>query len=85
VTVSTITVNSATVLQVQYGLPSGENPQDITSKVGTGANNFGAGNFDVGYIAYADFESIPEPSTTSLLLTSLGTGLARLLRKKRTE
>ncbi|MGD0816242.1 MAG: C39 family peptidase [Verrucomicrobiota bacterium] len=72
------------VLEVYGWSPLGEQPNDDGAKVGTGATEYGFTQPDYGYIALDEIESIPEPSTMALLLTPLGAGLLRMLRKNRT-
>jgi len=84
-TVTTDTLNGgATVLEVTGWTPVGNQPFDQTANDGTGAADYGFAQADYGYIAFDEIESIPEPSTMALLLTPLGAGLLRLLRKNRT-
>jgi hypothetical protein len=58
-------------------------PDDTTQDNQTGATSFGSYKFADGYIALADIESIPEPTTMSLLLAPFAAGMLRMLRKNR--
>jgi hypothetical protein len=82
-TVTTITYNSGTYLEVQYPSPSSVNPQDTTSKNNTAASSYGISLFDAGIINLDEIETIPEPTTMSLLLLPLGAGMLQMLRKNR--
>jgi hypothetical protein len=72
-----------TVLEVEWpnALPGG--PDDRSTDNQTGADLFGSTHYQDGYIYLADIETVPEPTTMSLLLMPLGAGLLRMLRKNR--
>jgi len=69
------------VLEVVW--PTTYGPDDTTADNGTGASSYGSFKYADGDISIADVETVPEPSTISLLLAPLGAGVLRMLRKNR--
>jgi len=69
------------VLEVVW--PTTYGPDDTTADNTTGASSFGSYHYPDGYVSIANIETVPEPSTISLLLLPFGAGVLRLLRKNR--
>jgi hypothetical protein len=74
--------SGGTVLEVSD--PNEYGPADTTSDNGTVTDDFGSFHYAAGYILVADIESVPEPTTMSLLLLPFGAGMLRMLRRNRT-